>query len=143
MTAFTRRENQILDILFEAGEATATQIRNAMSDTVADATVRTILRILEEKGAVTHRRDGKRYVYRPRKRKSSVGKAAIRRVLDVFFEGSLENALAAHFADSNTKLEQTEMDRLRGLIDEAQKKSSSKTKTKSTTKAKTKGKEKQ
>ena len=59
MSEFSRRERQILDILFELNEASATQIRGAMNDAPSDATVRTILRILEEKGAVTHRRDGK------------------------------------------------------------------------------------
>ena len=119
MTEFTRRENQILDILFEAEEATAAQIRNAMSGSPADATVRTLLRILEEKGAVTHRQDGKKYVYRPRKRKANAGKAAIRRVLDVFFDGSLENALSAHFADPSTVLDEAEIARLQNLIDGA------------------------
>ena len=119
MSEFSRRENQILDILFEAEEATATQIREAMDDAPADATVRTILRILEEKGAVTHRREGKKYVYRPRKRKSSAGKSAMRHVLNVFFEGSLENALAAHFADPKTKLDKEEIEKLRQLIEDA------------------------
>lgn len=120
MSRFSRRERQILDILFEANEATATQIRLAMADAPSDATVRTILRILEEKGAVTHRKDGKRFVYRPRKRKSSAGKSALRHVLDVFYGGSLENALAAHLSDSRTKLDPQTIEKLRDLIEQAE-----------------------
>lgn len=119
MSEYSRRERQILDILFEANEATATQIRAAMNDAPSDATIRTILRILEQKNAVTHRRDGKKYVYRPRKRKASAGKSALRRVLDVFYGGSLEDALAAHLADPKTRLDEDSIGKLRELIKQA------------------------
>ena len=70
----SRRERQIVDILFEHEEATAVEIRRVMTDPPSDATVRTILRILEEKQIVTYRRDGKRFVYRVRRSKSGEGK---------------------------------------------------------------------
>ena len=119
MSEFSRRERQILDILFEFEEATATQIRDAMTDAPADATVRTILRILEQKDAVTHRQEGKKYVYRPRKRKSNAGKSAMKRVLEVFYGGSLKDALAAHLSDPRTNLDEETIDSLRELIEAA------------------------
>lgn len=126
MSEFSRRERQILDILFELEEATATQIRMAMDNAPADATVRTILRILEEKEAVTHRQEGKKYVYRPRKRKASAGKSAMRRVLEIFYGGSLENALAAHLSDPRTNLDKETINSLRELIEHAEAKSEKK-----------------
>lgn len=125
MAEFSKRERQILDILFESNEATASQIRDAMPSPPSDATVRTILRILEEKEAVTHRREGKRFVYRPRKRKSTAGKSAMRRVLDVFYGGSLEDALSAHLTDPKTKLGDETIEGLRRLIAEADKNNNS------------------
>lgn len=122
MAEFSKRERQILDILFASDEATATQIREAMPSPPSDATVRTILRILEEKEAVTHRRDGKRFVYRPRKRKSTAGKSAMQRVLNVFYGGSLEDALSAHLTDPKTNLDNETIENLRRLIAEAEKK---------------------
>ena len=123
MAEYSKREREILDILFEAEEATAAQIRQAMNEPPTDATVRTILRILEEKDAVTHRRDGKRFVYRTRKRKATAGKSAMRRVLDEFYGGSLQDALAAHLTDPKTKLDPEFMQELRQLIEDAEHKS--------------------
>ena len=124
MSEFSRRERQILDILFELNEASATQIRGAMSDAPSDATVRTILRILGEKGAVTYRREGKKFVYRPKTRKANAGKSALKRVLNVFYDGSLKNALAAHLSDPKTKLDQETIENLKELIEEAESRSS-------------------
>jgi predicted transcriptional regulator len=117
----SRRERQIVDVLFERVEASAAEIRGAMSDPPSDATVRTILRILEEKGLVKHRRDGKRFVYRMRKSKAGEGKTALRRVLDVFYGGSVEDALAAHLADPKAQLSAEELQRLREMIDQVAK----------------------
>ena len=125
MSDFSRRERQILDILFAQGEATAVQIHDAMADPPSDATIRTILKILEEKDAVTRRKDGKRYIYRPRKQKATEGKSAMRRVLKVFYEGSLEQALTAHLLDPKTSLEPEAIENLRKLIDDAEKRQKS------------------
>lgn len=115
----SRRERQIVDILFAQGEATAGSVRDAMDDAPADATVRTILRILEEKGIVTHRRDGKRYVYRVRRSKTGEGKNALRRVLDIFYGGSVEDALAAHLSDPKANLTLDQLQRLSEMIEQA------------------------
>ena len=117
----SRRERQIVDILFEQEEATAAEIRKSMKDAPSDATVRTILRILEEKGVIKHRRDGKRFVYRVKKSKTGEGKNALRQVFDVFFGGRVEDALAAHLNDPKAKLDADQLRRLREMIDQAAK----------------------
>lgn len=117
----TRRERQILDLLYKLGEASASDICDALPVELANATVRTQLRILEEKGAVKHRRDGKRFLYRPAVPRKSAAASALRQVLDVFFKGSVEDALAAHLADPKTKLEPEQIERLRKLIDQFKK----------------------
>lgn len=114
----TRREQQILDLLYKLGEASASDICDGLPIELANATVRTQLRILEEKGAVKHRRDGKRFLYRPAVPRKSAATSALRKVLDVFFKGSVEDALAAHLADPKTKLDAEQIERLRKLIDQ-------------------------
>jgi BlaI family penicillinase repressor len=114
----TRRERQISEVVFRLGEASATEIMQALPDQPANATVRTILTILEEKGVVVRRRDGKRYLYRPAHSKKSLAKSAFRKVVETFFGGSVEEALAAHLADPKTKLDKEQLKRLRDLIKE-------------------------
>ncbi len=114
----TRRERQILEVIYQLGEASANDIVAAMPDPLANATVRTQLRILEEKGVVKFRRDGKRFLYRPSVSRQAAAKSALRRILDVFFSGSLEQALAAHLADPKSKLDADQLQRLRELIDQ-------------------------
>ncbi len=114
----TRREQQIMDALYRLGEGTANEIVEELPDQPANATVRTLLRILEEKGAVKHKQEGKRFIYRPAVAKRSAAATALRKVLDVFFKGSVEDALAAHLADPKNKLSQNELDALQKLIDD-------------------------
>ena len=114
----TRRERQILDVLFRLGEASANDIVEAMPDELANATVRTQLRFLEEKGAVTYRREGKKFLYRAVKPKKNAAKTALRSVLNVFFGGSIEDAIATHLADPKSKLNAEQLERLRKLIEE-------------------------
>jgi predicted transcriptional regulator len=82
--------------------------------------------VLVEKEAVTYRKDGKRFVYRPRKRKTTAGKSALKRVLNVFYGGSIKDALAAHFADPKTEIDDETIDELRKLIEAAEKNNSRK-----------------
>ncbi|TWU41079.1 BlaI/MecI/CopY family transcriptional regulator [Novipirellula artificiosorum] len=118
----SRREREIVDILYAAEEASAAEVRGAMANPPSDATVRTLLRILTEKDVVTHRMEGRRFVYRPQKAKSGAGKSALRRVLNVFYDGSVEDALAAHLTDPKIELDPSQIDRLRDLINDAAKK---------------------
>jgi BlaI family transcriptional regulator, penicillinase repressor len=113
----TRRERQLVEILYELGEGTAQQIRESMGNESADATIRTLLRILEEKKVVTHRLDGKRFVYRPLVSKNTAASSALRKVLDVFFGGSLEKALSLHLANPHTTIDEDEAKRLYALIE--------------------------
>ena len=114
----SRREREILEIIYQRGECTANEIVSSLQDELANATVRTQLRSLETKGAVKHRRVGKQYVYRPSVPRTSAAISALRRVIDVFFRGSVEDALAAHLADPKTKLTDDEVKRLRRLINQ-------------------------
>ena len=115
----SRREREILDILYASGEASADHVRSQMTAAPSDASVRTLLRILMNKGFVVYRRDGRRFIYRPKKARSGAGRSAFRRVLDVFYRGNIEDAFAAHLSDPRTELSEDQIQRLRQLIEDA------------------------
>lgn len=117
----SRRERQILDIVYARGEATAVQVVADMADPPSRTAVRTLLKILEEKGHLKHRQDGKTYVYQPRRARQQAGQSALRRVLQTFFGGSLEQAVAAHLADEEASLSEDELRRMLSLIRQARK----------------------
>ena len=112
----SRRERQIMDIVYAHGEATVTQVVGAMADPPSRTTVRTLMRILEQKGHLKHRKAGREFVYQPTKPRGRAGRSALRRVVEVFFGGSIERAVAAHMADPGAKLSPEELDRLAELI---------------------------
>ena len=116
----SRREREIVDILYQKEQATAREVRLAMSGDPSDATVRTLLRILGEKGFVKHRRVGKQFHFRPTHAKKRVAKRALRHVLDVFYAGNVGDALASHLSDPKTVLDDEQIAQLRELIDEAE-----------------------
>jgi BlaI family penicillinase repressor len=118
----SRRERQIMDIVYARGEATAADVFHDLPDPPSKTAVRTLLRILEEKGHVKHRQDGLKYVYQPSRPRGRAGRSAFQRVLQTFFDGSLEKAVAAHLGDSATDLSDEELARLANLINEARKK---------------------
>lgn len=118
-TKLSRRERQIMDIVYALSEATATDVLMGLPDRVARATVRSLLRILEEKGHLKHAKQGREFVYRPIRPRHRAGQSALRRILGIFFDGSLEKALAYHLADPATKLEPDERARLIELIRES------------------------
>jgi predicted transcriptional regulator len=120
--ALSRRERQLMDIVYERAEATAADVVAALPDPPSKTAVRTLLRILEEKGHLTHRQDGLAFVYRPSRPRRRAGRSALRRVLQTFFDGSLEKAVAAHLGDAATELSQEELTRLADLIDQARRK---------------------
>lgn len=117
----SRRERQIMDVIYAKGQASALEVTEALPDPPSKTAVRTMLRILEEKGHLTHVLDGMTYVYRSRQAREDAGPSALRRVLDVFFSGSLEQAVAAHLGESAEKLSDTELKRLVGIIQQARK----------------------
>lgn len=116
MKDLSRRERQILDVLYNRGRATASEIQAAVPDAPSYSAIRALLRILEEKGHVCHVADGARYVYTatvPRK-KASV--EAIRHLVKTFFDGSPAAAAIAFVGESAEKLSQEDLDRLEALI---------------------------
>ena len=115
----SRRERQILDILYSQEKATAAEVREKMPDPPSYSAVRAMLRILEEKGHVTHQDDGVRYVFLPVVPREKATQAALRHVVDTFFGGSREGAMAALLDDTERKLTDEELDRLSRLIEQA------------------------
>jgi BlaI family penicillinase repressor len=121
LTALSRRERHIMDILFRRGRATADEVMRELSGTPSYSTVRTQLRVLEEKGHVRHEEQGRRFVYIPVVPRSSVRRAALRHLVDTFFEGSIEKVVAALLGGEAARLSQEELDRIGGIIARARK----------------------
>jgi predicted transcriptional regulator len=117
----SRRERQILDILYKHGRATAAEVQGALPQAPSYSAVRALLRILEEKGHVRHEQDGPRYVYLPIVARDNAQRSALRHILQTFFEGSTEQAISALLDDSSSRLSQAELDRLARLIESARK----------------------
>jgi predicted transcriptional regulator len=120
--SLSRRERQIMDVIYARGEATALDVVAGLADPPTKTAIRTLLKILEDKGHLTHRIDGQTFIYSPSRPRDHAGKSALRRVLDVFFGGSLEQAVAVHLGDSATGLSPVELKRLASLIQKARKK---------------------
>jgi predicted transcriptional regulator len=118
----SRRERQIMDIVYRRGEATAVQVHAELPDPPSKTAVRTLLRILEEKGHLKHKQQGLAFVYVPSRPRERAARSAFRGVLDTFFEGSLEKAVAAHLGEATGKLSHEELDRLADLIRQAREK---------------------
>lgn len=118
----SRRERQIMDVLFAREEATVAEVAAELPDPPTETAVRTLLSILEEKGKVKRRKVGRRFLYKPAAARRTAARGALRRVLNVFFQNSLSDALAAHLSDPNVDLSSEELRRLRKLIADAEKK---------------------
>lgn len=118
--ALSKRQRQIMDVLFQHGEATAAEVHESLPDPPSYTAVRTMLRTLEERGLIEHRQEGRRYIYWPCASTRSEGRSAIQRVLQVFFGGSLEEALAAHLSDPQVRPDAEELERLRSLVEQAE-----------------------
>jgi predicted transcriptional regulator len=118
----SKRERQIMDVIYRRGEASALEVLAELSDPPSRTAVRTFLRILENKGHLAHRVQGKEYFYKPTRSRERVARPALRRVLETFFGGSLERAVAAHLADPRTSLSDGELQRLTKLIEQAKRK---------------------
>jgi predicted transcriptional regulator len=115
----SRRERQIMDVLFARGEATAAEVNSALPDPPSYSAVRTLLRILEDKGHVKHREDGQRYVYAPIQTREKARRSALRRVVQTFFEGSLANAVVALVDSEAGKLTPADLKRIEAIIEKA------------------------
>jgi len=123
-TALTRRERQVMDILYKRGRATASEVMDDLPGDPHSSTVRTQLRVLEEKGHVTHEEQGLRYVYMPALPRRAARKSALRHLVDTFFDGSAEQVVAAVLGGEGAKLSEEELDRIADLIEQAKKEGS-------------------
>src|SRR6476469_9107147 len=124
----SKRERQIMDVIYARGEATVSQVMEGIPDPPMRGALRTLLRILENKGHLTHRKQGREFIYRPTQARGQAGRSALGRVLDVFFGGSLGDAVAAHLSDPRraARLSPEELRRLSDLIENAAKPTASK-----------------
>ena len=115
----SRRERQIMDALHTRGQATAAEVLATLPDPPGYSAVRTLLRILEEKGHLKHRRDGVRYVYVPRVSRETASRSALKRVVSTFFQGSVAQAVAALLETTDAPLSDAELDQLQEIIKRA------------------------
>jgi len=115
----SRRERQIIDILYRRGRATAAEVMQDLPGQPSYSTVRTQLRVLEEKGHVRHEDDGQRYVYSPAIARGTVRRSALKHLVETFFDGSVEQTVAALLGSDATRLSEEELQRIAGLIDKA------------------------
>ena len=117
----SRRERQILDILYKHGRATAADVQAALPEPPSYSAVRALLRILEDKGHVRHEQDGPRYMYLPTVAHDNAQRSALRHILQTFFNGSAEQAISALLDDTSGRMSPAELDRLARMIDTARK----------------------
>jgi BlaI family transcriptional regulator, penicillinase repressor len=115
----SRRERQIMDVVWAKGEVGVSDVLDALSDPPHYNTVRALLRILEEKGHLTHKEDGGRYIYLPVASPQAVGGSALERVVQTFFGGSIERTVATLLQSRERNLTEGEIERLSALIAEA------------------------
>ena len=120
-TVLTRRERQIRDLLFRRGRATAAEVMEELPGEPSYSTVRTQLRVLEEKGHARHEDDGVRFVYMPAVARHTARKSALRHLVDTFFDGSAEKAVAALLGGEGAKVTDEQLDRIAELIAKARK----------------------
>jgi predicted transcriptional regulator len=123
-TVLTRRERQIMDFLYSQGRATAAEVMAALPGQPAYSTVRTQLRVLENKGHVYHEAQGARYVYLPAVPRHAVRKSALRHLIETFFDGSAARVVAALLGGEGARLSDSELDRIAKLIAKARKEGS-------------------
>jgi predicted transcriptional regulator len=120
-STLSRRERQIMDILYRLGRATANEVMADLPGEPHYSTVRTQLRVLENKGHIRHEEEGLRYIYVPTVPRHAVRQSALRHLMETFFEGSAEKMLSTLLGGEGGKLSDEELERLAQLIDKARK----------------------
>jgi len=115
----SRRERQIMDILYQRGKASASEVREAMPNAPGYSAVRAMLRVLEEKGHVRHQAEELRYVYFPTVNRDKAKLSAVKHLLDTFFNDSPEQIVAALLDVSSTRLSREELERMAEMIERA------------------------
>src|ERR671919_243911 len=119
--SLSRRERQIMDILYRRARATANEVMAELPGNTSYSTVRTQLRVLEEKGHVRHEEEGLRYVYMPAVPRRAARKSALKHLVDTFFDGSAENAVAALLGGEGARVSEEELERIAALVAKAKK----------------------
>ena len=117
----SRRERQIMDILYQRGKSSATEVREAMPDAPSYSAVRAMLRVLEDKGHVRHQAEGLKYVYLPTVTREKAKRSAVKHLLDTFFHDSPEQVVAALLDVSSTRMTREELNRMAEMIEKAKK----------------------
>jgi BlaI family penicillinase repressor len=118
----SRRERQIMDVLFARGRATGPEIQEGLPDQPNYSSVRTILRVLERKGYVRHVEEGLRYVYEPTVPREAASRSALQRIIKTFFDGSAKEAVAALLDPAAFNLSEKELQELARIIEKAKRK---------------------
>ncbi|MGO8926121.1 MAG: BlaI/MecI/CopY family transcriptional regulator [Limisphaerales bacterium] len=117
----SRRERQIMDVLHQRRRASAAEVQAALPDAPSYSAVRALLRILEDKGHIKHRRAGACYIYLPRASQETARRSALKRVVSTFFQGSVAQAVAALLETADTGLSDSELHELQQTIEQARK----------------------
>ena len=113
----SRRERQVMDIVYAQGRASAREVMDGMPDAPGYATVRSILRVLVEKGELTYKKDGRSYIYAPRKSRAKVARSALSRLLQTFYGGSVGQAVSGLLELESGEIEEEELERIERLIE--------------------------
>ena len=119
--ALTKREREIMDVLYRLGRATAAEVLAGLVGSPHYSTVRTQLRVLEEKGHVRHESDGLRYVYLPTVARHAARRAALRHLVETFFDGSAASAVTALLGRDAGRLTDEDLDRIDAIVQSARK----------------------
>jgi BlaI family transcriptional regulator, penicillinase repressor len=119
LTGLSRRERQIMEVLYQRAKASAAEVREAIEDAPGYSAVRAMLRVLEEKGHVKHQAEGLKYVYVPVINREKAKRSALKNLLDTFFADSPEQVVAALLDVSSKRLTREELDRMAEMIDRA------------------------
>ncbi|HSC28126.1 MAG TPA: BlaI/MecI/CopY family transcriptional regulator [Vicinamibacterales bacterium] len=115
----TKRERQIMDVLYRLGRATAAEVMERLDEAPGYSTVRTQLRVLERKGHVRHEEEGLRFVYTPTVPRRSARRSALKHLVDTFFEGSTAKAVAALLGGEASRVSDEELARIEDLVKNA------------------------
>lgn len=118
LSQLSRREREVMEIVYGRGTATLTEILGQVQDPPTRPALRSILGILESKGHLQHSKSGREFVYKPTVPRKKVGRSALKRVLDTFFSGSLGEAVASHLSDPHGELSDEDLEELQALVEE-------------------------
>ena len=121
ITDLSRRERQIMDVIYRNGKATASEVKDLLPDPPGYSSVRALLRILEEKGLLKHQNKGARYIYSPVINREKAKNSALKHLMTTFFENSTERVVSTLLDISSSKLTKQELDRMSELIEKAKK----------------------